>query len=82
MAKGKAPQRGGIDDNKQATPLYKSGRTNGPVGGPTQPPRVPDPLGYLSDPGMQPPSGNTNDTPTPAHDAPANHHGRTRDGKE
>jgi hypothetical protein len=28
-----APRNGGIDDSKQATPLYKSGTMNGPTGG-------------------------------------------------
>lgn len=67
---------GGIEDSKQATPLYQSGRTNGPVGGPRQPPATPDPFKYLDSPGSTAPSGSPGDKPGSAVDAPASHHGR------
>ena len=72
-----APRIGGVDDSKQATPLYKSGSMNGPVGGPTEPNRTPDPLGYLSDPGRPAPGGNPGSKLTDANNAPSSHHGRT-----
>lgn len=59
-------RRGGIDDSKQATPLYASGRTNGEVGGPKQPPSPADPLKYLSEAGMNAPSGSPADKPQSA----------------
>lgn len=75
MASG-APKKGGIDDSKQATPLYKGGTMNGPTGGPTEPPRVPDPLGYLQDPGMNKFGGSPADKLTSADHAPSSHFGR------
>jgi hypothetical protein len=70
------PKRGGIDNSKQATPLYSSGRMNGPMGGPDDPPRTTDPLRYLIDPGMDAPGGSPSDSPMSATDAPPSHHGR------
>jgi len=77
-----APKRGGVNDSKQATPLYKGGSMNGPTGGPTEPARTPDPLGYLSDPGRPAPGGKPGSKLTSADNAPSSHRGRTpKDGE-
>ena len=69
------PRVGGVDDNKQASPLYQSGRTNGQVGGPKQPPRPADPLKYLSEPGMNAQMGSPGDKPISASHPLAKHNG-------
>lgn len=69
-------RQGGVDDRKQASPLYQGGSTNGPVGGPTGPPHTPDPFNYLNSPGGTAPGGSPAETPKPANNAPASHFGR------
>lgn len=47
------------------SPLYESGTTNGPVGGPTGGIAPKDPLGYLSNSGQAAPGGSPSErTPT------------------
>jgi hypothetical protein len=46
---------------KLVSPLYESGRMNGPVAGPTGGPSVPDPMSYLSKSGMKAPGGSPSD---------------------
>lgn len=72
-----APRRGGIEDSKQATPLYKGGNMNGPTGGPTEPNHTPDPLGYLSDPGRPAPGSTPGSRLADANNAPPSHFGRS-----
>jgi len=69
-------KKGSKKSAQPVSPLYESGRLNGPVGGPKSGKSPRDPFGYLSNTGDAPPSGSPGDHGPAATDAPPSHHGR------
>lgn len=58
------------------SPMYESGRMNGPVAGPKSGTAPADPFNYLGKSGYAAPSGSPTDRGPTATDAPSSHHGR------
>jgi hypothetical protein len=73
-----SPSKGGIPMDQQPSPLYQGGEMNGPLGGPTDPPQIPDPFLYLEDRGMSKSGGSPADNVSIS----ANEHPKSHFGKE